>query len=37
MIVAGDTVTVEIHYDGKLANGHQLSFDAVDISICATA
>ncbi len=31
VIVADDTVTVEIHYDGKLANGHALSFDAVDV------
>jgi uncharacterized protein len=31
VIVAGDTATVDIHYEGKLANGHQLSFDAVDV------
>ena len=31
IVVAGDTVTVNIHYEGTLANGHQLSFDAVDV------
>lgn len=31
VIVAGDTATVNIHYEGKLANGHPLSFDAVDV------
>lgn len=31
IVVAGDTATVNIHYEGKLANGHQLSFDAVDV------
>jgi ketosteroid isomerase-like protein len=31
IIVAGDTATVNIHYEGKLANGHALSFDAVDV------
>jgi hypothetical protein len=30
-VVAGDTATVNIHYEGTLANGHQLSFDAVDV------
>ena len=31
IVVAGDTVTVNIHYEGTLANGHRLSFDAVDV------
>jgi ketosteroid isomerase-like protein len=31
IVVAGDTVTVNIHYEGTLANGYQLSFDAVDV------
>jgi ketosteroid isomerase-like protein len=31
VIVAGDTATIEIHYDGTLANGYALSFDAVDV------
>jgi ketosteroid isomerase-like protein len=30
-IYAGDTVTVEIHFEGKLANGALMSFDAVDV------
>jgi ketosteroid isomerase-like protein len=31
IIVAGDIATVNIHYEGTLANGYQLSFDAVDV------
>jgi ketosteroid isomerase-like protein len=31
IVVAGDTATVNIHYEGTLNNGHQLSFDAVDV------
>lgn len=31
MIFAGDTVTVEIHYTGRLASGFALEFDAVDV------
>jgi len=31
VIVAGDTVTVNIHYEGRLAGGQRLSFDAVDV------
>jgi ketosteroid isomerase-like protein len=31
VVVAGDTATINIHYEGKLANGHRLSFDAVDV------
>jgi ketosteroid isomerase-like protein len=30
-IYAGDTVTVEIHFEGQLANGAPLAFDAVDV------
>ena len=30
-IVAGSTVTVEIHFDGALASGARIEFDAVDI------
>jgi len=30
-IFAGDTVTVEIHYTGRLASGFSLEFDAVDV------
>jgi ketosteroid isomerase-like protein len=30
-IFAGDTVTVEIHYTGRLASGFPLEFDAVDV------
>jgi ketosteroid isomerase-like protein len=31
VVVAGDTATINIHYEGKLANGYRLSFDAVDV------
>jgi ketosteroid isomerase-like protein len=31
VIYAGDVVTVEIHFDGRLANGRPMSFDAVDV------
>ena len=31
VVVAGDTATVNIHYEGTLANGYQLIFDAVDV------
>jgi ketosteroid isomerase-like protein len=31
LIVAGLTVTVEIHFSGKLGNGAPLEFDAVDV------
>jgi ketosteroid isomerase-like protein len=31
VVIAGDTATVNIHYEGKLANGYPLSFDAVDV------
>jgi len=31
MIFAGDTVTVEIHYTGKLESGFSLEFDAIDV------
>jgi len=31
VVVAGDTATINIHYEGKLANGYPLSFDAVDV------
>jgi uncharacterized protein (TIGR02246 family) len=31
VIVAGTTATVEIHYEGALAGGAPLSFDAVDV------
>jgi ketosteroid isomerase-like protein len=30
-IYAGDTVTVEIHFEGQLANGAPIAFDAVDV------
>ncbi len=30
-IVAGDTVTVEIHYTGRSADGTEVEFDAVDV------
>lgn len=30
-IVAGDTVTVEIHFSGKSADGIEVEFDAVDV------
>lgn len=30
-LYAGDTVTVEIHFEGELANGRPMSFDAVDV------
>jgi ketosteroid isomerase-like protein len=31
IVVAGDTATVNIHYEGTLANGYELIFDAVDV------
>jgi ketosteroid isomerase-like protein len=31
IIPAGQTVTVEIHFEGRLGNGHPLAFDAVDV------
>jgi len=31
IIPAGQTVTVEIHFEGRLDNGRPLSFDAVDV------
>jgi len=31
IIPAGQTVTVEIHFEGRLANGRPLAFDAVDV------
>src|SRR5689334_17398234 len=31
VIVAGTTVTVEIHYTGRLESGEQIVFDAVDV------
>ncbi len=31
VIPAGSTVTVEIHFEGRLANGRPMSFDAVDV------
>jgi ketosteroid isomerase-like protein len=31
IIDAGTTVTVEIHFTGRLENGHPLEFDAVDV------
>src|SRR5262245_409633 len=31
VLVAGDTATVEIHFEGRLANGRPLAFDAVDV------
>jgi ketosteroid isomerase-like protein len=31
VVISGDTATVNIHYEGDLANGHHLSFDAVDV------
>ncbi|MHB1808525.1 MAG: nuclear transport factor 2 family protein [Solirubrobacteraceae bacterium] len=31
ILVCGSTATVEIHYEGKLANGKPLCFDAVDV------
>lgn len=31
VLVAGDTATVEIHFEGRLANGQPLAFDAVDV------
>jgi ketosteroid isomerase-like protein len=30
-LYAGDTVTVEIHFEGTLANGREMAFDAVDV------
>jgi ketosteroid isomerase-like protein len=30
-LYAGDTVTVEIHFEGTLANGRRMAFDAVDV------
>jgi ketosteroid isomerase-like protein len=31
VIVAGGTVTVEIHYTGALENGERIEFDAIDV------
>lgn len=31
VIYAGDVVTVEIHFEGRLANGRPMAFDAVDV------
>jgi ketosteroid isomerase-like protein len=31
IIVAGNTVTVEIHYTGALENGARVEFDAIDV------
>lgn len=31
VLISGSSATVEIHFDGRLANGSPLSFDAVDV------
>ncbi len=31
VVISGNTATVNIHYEGDLANGYHLSFDAVDV------
>lgn len=31
VVVAGDVVTVEIHFEGRTADGRDVAFDAVDV------